>query len=76
MIDTCLQRDPERRPSAEKLLQHPIFKNAKKRAFLVTNMLKDLPPLDQRLGRSIFVFVDVRERGSTKIDSKDDFMGL
>ncbi|KAF9198665.1 hypothetical protein BGZ49_000432, partial [Haplosporangium sp. Z 27] len=48
MIDSCLQKDPTRRPSAEKLLNHSFFKQAKKPSHLVTTLLKNLPPLEQR----------------------------
>ncbi|KAF9579579.1 hypothetical protein BGW38_004107 [Lunasporangiospora selenospora] len=48
MIDSCLQKDPSRRPSAEKLLNHSFFKQAKKKAHLVTGLLHNLPPLEQR----------------------------
>ncbi|KAF9358161.1 hypothetical protein BGX26_002378 [Mortierella sp. AD094] len=48
MIDSCLQKDPARRPSAEKLLNHSFFKQAKKPSHLVTTILRNLPPLEQR----------------------------
>ncbi|KAG0301720.1 hypothetical protein BGZ98_008114 [Dissophora globulifera] len=48
MIDSCLQKDPSRRPSAEKLLNHPFFKQAKKRSHLVTTLLHNIPLLEQR----------------------------
>ncbi|KAG0202275.1 hypothetical protein BGX28_005160 [Mortierella sp. GBA30] len=48
MIDCCLQKDPARRPSAEKLLGHSFFKQAKKKSYLVTGLLHNLPPLEQR----------------------------
>ncbi|GAN00619.1 Ser/Thr protein kinase [Mucor ambiguus] len=48
MIDSCLQKDPNRRPSAEKLIQHPFFKQAKKRDYLVKSILAYVLPLDQR----------------------------
>lgn len=48
MIDSCLQKDPNKRPSAEKLIQHPFFKQAKKRDYLVKSILAYILPLDQR----------------------------
>ncbi|KAG0244867.1 hypothetical protein BGX31_008410 [Mortierella sp. GBA43] len=51
MIDACLQKDPTRRPSAEKLLSHSFFKQAKKKSYLVTTLLQSLPPLEQRSPR-------------------------
>ncbi|POY73322.1 hypothetical protein BMF94_3657 [Rhodotorula taiwanensis] len=51
MIDSCLQKDPSPRPTAEKLLEHPFFRTAKKKSFLVTSLLADLPPLQDRQHR-------------------------
>ncbi|KAF9389694.1 hypothetical protein CPB97_010774 [Podila verticillata] len=48
MIDICLQKDPSRRPTAEKLLSHSFFKQAKKKSYLVSGLLHSLPPLEQR----------------------------
>ncbi|KAG0241167.1 hypothetical protein BGX31_001362 [Mortierella sp. GBA43] len=48
MIDSCLQKDPARRPSAEKLLGHSFFRQAKKKSYLVQSLLHNLPPLEQR----------------------------
>ncbi|GAA6003731.1 hypothetical protein JCM10207_003568 [Rhodosporidiobolus poonsookiae] len=51
MIESCLQKDPSKRPTAEKLLLHPFFKLAKKKNFLVSAILEDLPPLQDRQQR-------------------------
>lgn len=48
MIDACLQKDPAKRPSAEKLLQHPFFKVAKKPVYLTTSLLNGLTPITER----------------------------
>jgi serine/threonine protein kinase len=48
MIDSCLQKDPSKRPSAEKLLMFPFFKQAKKRDYLIKSILSYTLPLDQR----------------------------
>ncbi len=48
MIDLCLQKDPSKRPTAEKLLQHPFFKFAKKPNFLATSGFLNLPPIATR----------------------------
>ncbi|KAG0285437.1 hypothetical protein BGZ96_010301 [Linnemannia gamsii] len=48
MIDSCLQKDPTRRPTAEKLLNHSFFKQAKKKPYLVSGLLHNLPPIEQR----------------------------
>ncbi|CAI2167104.1 18327_t:CDS:10 [Funneliformis geosporum] len=48
MIDMCLQKDPTKRPSTERLLNHPFFRPAKKKDFLVSKILQHLPPLEER----------------------------
>jgi len=47
MIDSCLIKDPTKRPTSEKLLQHPFFKQAKKNSYLVSTILHNVPPLTQ-----------------------------
>jgi len=44
-------KDPTLRPTAAQILQTPFFKNAKKGSYLVGTILRDLPPLAQRLER-------------------------
>jgi serine/threonine protein kinase len=51
MIDSCLQKDPNKRPTAEKLLQHPFFKQAKKPSYLVGTIIEGLTPLTERRRR-------------------------
>ena len=51
MIDVCLQKDPVRRPTAEKLLQHAFFKHAKKKQYLVETIVKKLPSVLDRPNR-------------------------
>jgi serine/threonine protein kinase len=41
MIDLCLQKDPAKRPNAEKLLQHAFFKQGKKEDFLRQKLLNN-----------------------------------
>ncbi|KAL4210624.1 putative STE/STE20/FRAY protein kinase [Rhizopus microsporus] len=48
MVDICLQKDPSKRPSADKLLLHPFFKQAKRKEYLVKSVLAFVPPLDMR----------------------------
>ncbi|KAJ2920280.1 hypothetical protein MD484_g71, partial [Candolleomyces efflorescens] len=51
MVDSCLVKDPSKRPTAEQLLQSPFFRSVKKKSYLVNAILKDLPPLVQRQER-------------------------
>ncbi|PSS34900.1 Serine/threonine-protein kinase [Actinidia chinensis var. chinensis] len=48
MVGLCLDQDPSKRPSAEKLLKHPFFKNCKGSDFLAKNVLQGLPSIEQR----------------------------
>ncbi|KAI3469717.1 hypothetical protein Pfo_026380 [Paulownia fortunei] len=47
-VGLCLNQDPSKRPSAERLLNHPFFKNCKGPDFLVKNVLQGLPNVEQR----------------------------
>ncbi|KXN82034.1 Serine/threonine-protein kinase fray2 [Leucoagaricus sp. SymC.cos] len=51
MIDSCLEKDPSKRPTAAQLLQLPFFRGAKKKNYLINTILKDLPPLARRQER-------------------------
>ncbi|CAO1616558.1 unnamed protein product [Parajaminaea phylloscopi] len=50
-VGLCLQKDPEKRPTADKLLKHAFFKAAKSPRYLATTMLSQLPPLSERQER-------------------------
>lgn len=49
MIASCLVKDPSKRPSAEKLLKHPFFKQARSGDYIVRALLDGLPVLGDRL---------------------------
>ncbi|ONL92890.1 ATP binding protein isoform X1 [Zea mays] len=49
MVAMCLVKDQTKRPTAEKLLKHSFFKNAKPPELTVKNILTDLPPLWDRV---------------------------
>ncbi|CAA7031378.1 unnamed protein product [Microthlaspi erraticum] len=48
MVGTCLVKDPKKRPTSEKLLKHPFFKQARPPDYLVRTILNGLPPLGER----------------------------
>lgn len=48
-VSLCLQKDPAVRPSASQLLKHKFFKGKKRRDYLVSTVLSQLPPLSDRL---------------------------
>lgn len=50
-VRQCLQKDPEKRPTADKLLSHGFFKQAKSPKYLISAILLGLPPLADRQER-------------------------
>ncbi|CEP07635.1 hypothetical protein [Parasitella parasitica] len=48
MIDSCMCKDPAKRPPADKLLLHPFFKQAKKPEWLAKHLIADIPPIESR----------------------------
>lgn len=48
MVAACLVKDPKKRPSSEKLLKHPFFKQARGNDYLARTILDGLPPLGDR----------------------------
>lgn len=55
MIAECLQKDPDKRPSATELLRHPFFKKAKDKKYLTQTLLLCTPDMNlraQKLRRS------------------------
>ncbi|CAN4082444.1 unnamed protein product [Withania somnifera] len=48
MVAACLVKDPKKRPSSEKLLKHPFFKQARGNDYLARTILEGLPPLGDR----------------------------
>ncbi|XP_073054066.1 serine/threonine-protein kinase BLUS1 [Primulina eburnea] len=48
MVGLCLDQDPSKRPSAEKLLKHSFFKNCKGNDFLAKNVLQGLASVEKR----------------------------
>jgi len=49
MVAMCLVKDQTKRPTAEKLLKHSFFKNAKPPELTIKNILSGLPPLWDRV---------------------------
>ncbi|KAK6155196.1 hypothetical protein DH2020_009444 [Rehmannia glutinosa] len=48
VVAACLVKDPKKRPSSEKLLKHPFFKNARSSDYLSRTILDGLSPLGER----------------------------
>jgi len=49
MIAMCLVKDPAKRPTAEKLLRHSFFKQARSYDYISRHILEGLPPLGERV---------------------------
>ncbi|MQM01070.1 hypothetical protein Taro_033819 [Colocasia esculenta] len=49
MIAMCLVKDPLKRPSAQKLLKHSFFKQARSNDYIARTILEGLPPLGDRI---------------------------
>ena len=50
-VSICLQKDPSKRPSAAKLLEHKFLKEAKKTDFLIKHLLDGIPTLGDRTAK-------------------------
>lgn len=61
MVAACLSHDPSKRPSADKLLRHPFFKNCKSSDYLAKNVLQAVPSVAKRFQEQI-ANVDWEER--------------
>nr|GEZ90247.1 serine/threonine-protein kinase BLUS1-like [Tanacetum cinerariifolium] len=48
MVATCLVKDPKKRPTSEKLMKHPFFKQAKTADYLERTIINGLSPLGDR----------------------------
>jgi len=49
MVQLCLNKDPSKRPTAAKLLEHKFFKTAGDRVRLVKGLLAGMPPVTKRV---------------------------
>ncbi|KAF6153250.1 hypothetical protein GIB67_036596 [Kingdonia uniflora] len=67
MVASCLSTDPYRRPTADKLLKHPFFKNCRSTDFLVKNVLQGLPTVEERYRENLICL-----RSQSKTDDNDD----
>lgn len=56
MVASCLDQDPAKRPSADKLLKHSFFRSCKGGSeFLLKNVLHGLPSVEERFRRTMMV---------------------
>ncbi|XP_022759877.1 serine/threonine-protein kinase BLUS1-like [Durio zibethinus] len=67
MVACCLDQDPGKRPSAEKLLKHSFFKSCNGLDFLVKHVLHGLPSVEERFRVSKILRVGV----DVEVDDED-----
>ncbi|KAL2332275.1 hypothetical protein Fmac_019856 [Flemingia macrophylla] len=73
MVASCLDQDPSKRPTADKLLKHPFFKNCKGSECLVKNVLQGLPSVEKRYKEiKVCVNADGVQGGDNDVDGDDD----
>nr|DAD19817.1 TPA_asm: hypothetical protein HUJ06_021280 [Nelumbo nucifera] len=79
MVKDCLNQDQSKRPTAEKLLKHPFFKNCGTPDFLTKNLLQELPTVEERFKKIIEVLeldpifpTDKEESSSQSQTTEDD----
>ncbi|MBA0830861.1 hypothetical protein Goarm_015362 [Gossypium armourianum] len=70
MVASCLDQDPSKRPSTDKLLRHPFFKSSKGSDFLVKHVLHGLPSVEER-----FRVSKILRKNDVDDDDEDDVEG-
>ncbi|KAK4856104.1 hypothetical protein QYF36_014107 [Acer negundo] len=72
MVGSCLDQDPSKRPSAEKLLKHSFFRNCKGSDFLVKYVLSGLPTVEDRFRETRIVHKNGSVDGGEEEDPESD----
>uniref|UniRef100_A0A7N0UFD8 Protein kinase domain-containing protein n=1 Tax=Kalanchoe fedtschenkoi TaxID=63787 RepID=A0A7N0UFD8_KALFE len=71
MVRSCLEHDPAKRPTAEKLLRHSFFRNCKG-AEVVKNLLQGLPSVEERFKASRLTRGGSASKSSTETEDDSD----
>ncbi|KAL4590362.1 hypothetical protein LXL04_003291 [Taraxacum kok-saghyz] len=75
MVGLCLDQDPLKRPTADKLLKHYFFKNCKGCDFLVKNLLQGLPSVEHRYKKSMCQRVGLMSHEQMEDDNDEEIEG-
>ncbi|XP_021291456.1 serine/threonine-protein kinase BLUS1 [Herrania umbratica] len=74
MVASCLEQDPAKRPSAEKLLKHSFFKSCKGSEFLAKNVLHGLPMVEERFRVSKILRKGVNLEADEDVDGESQLV--
>ncbi|KAI5347978.1 hypothetical protein L3X38_000865 [Prunus dulcis] len=72
LVGCCLDQDPNKRPTAERLLRHSFFKNYKGLDFLVKNVLLGLPSVEERFKKTQGLGGLMKEKGINAEHGEDE----
>ncbi|XP_007227687.2 serine/threonine-protein kinase BLUS1 [Prunus persica] len=72
LVGCCLDQDPNKRPTAERLLRHSFFKNCKGLDFLVKNVLLGLPSVEERFKKTRGLGGLMKEKGINAEHGEDE----
>ncbi|KAL6293523.1 hypothetical protein ACE6H2_001665 [Prunus campanulata] len=72
LVGCCLDQDPNKRPTAERLLRHSFFKNCRGLDFLVKNVLLGLPSVEERFKKTRALGGLMKEKGINSEDDEDE----
>jgi serine/threonine-protein kinase OSR1/STK39 len=71
MVNSCLQKDPSKRPTAENLLKKKYFNKARNCDYINTHLTNILPPLEEMVSIPRLFTGLVRDRNNSEADSWD-----
>ncbi|ONI26604.1 hypothetical protein PRUPE_1G034000 [Prunus persica] len=72
LVGCCLDQDPNKRPTAERLLRHSFFKHCRGLDFLVKNVLQGLPSVEERFKKTRALGGLMKEKGINAEDDEDE----
>ncbi|EDV29398.1 uncharacterized protein TRIADDRAFT_49613 [Trichoplax adhaerens] len=72
MVESCLQKEPTRRPDATELLKHPFFKKAKDKDYIKEHLLNKAPTLEEKENKMKVKKRDYRRGASGVLHRAED----